>query len=244
MGLAARLGNVFAAPSEVFEAIRTAPHSVANWLTPTILFILVGWIGGWLVLAQPSIQQQLNEMRDKMLEQQYKRMPPEQAEKVRQFWENTGPIITKVQFAAAPLMAGLFTPFWWGLIIWLVGAKGFKGGFSYMKAVEVAGLANMIGVLDGVVRSLLIIGLNNLFAAPGLVLLVKDFDPQNPVHGLLGLANVMNIWWLAVAACGVARLSRASFAKAAAWVFGIWIAYMGLFIGIGAALQALGRMRK
>jgi hypothetical protein len=36
----------------------------------------------------------------------------------------------------------------------------------------------------------------------------------------------------------LARLSGASFAKAALWVFGIWAAYTGFLIGLGALAQA------
>ena len=70
--------------------------------------------------------------------------------------------------------------------------------------------------------------MGNLYAAPGLVLLVKDFDPQNTVHGLL-----------AVRAIGLARISGASFTKAALWVFGIWAGYNAFFIGLGMLMKAL-----
>jgi len=120
----------------------------------------------------------------------------------------------------------------------VVGAKVLKGHFSYTKAVEVVGLANMISVLDVIVKTLLIVGFGNLYASPSLVLLVRDFDPQNPLHGLLGAVNVMTFWLLLVRAIGLARLSGASLAKAAAWVFGIWVAYTGIFLGLGALVQA------
>src|SRR5207302_9246459 len=68
---------------------------------------------------------------------------------------------------------------------WLVGTKALKGHFPFSKAVEVAGLANMIGVLEAVVKTLLILVTGNIFASPSLALLVKEFDPQNPVHSLL-----------------------------------------------------------
>ena len=48
----------------------------------------------------------------------------------------------------------------------------------------------------------------------------------------------MTFWLLAVRAIGLARLSGVSFAKAAVWVFGIWAAYTGFFIGLGALVQA------
>ena len=51
-----------------------------------------------------------------------------------------------------------------------------------MKAVEVAGLSNMILALSVIVKTLLVLIAGNLFASPSLALLVKDFDPQNSVH--------------------------------------------------------------
>ena len=100
-------------------------------------------------------------------------------------------------------------------------------------------MAAMIGLLETVVRTLLILVTGNLFAAPSLILVVKDYDPQNPVHGLLGFTNVMVWWLLAVRALGLARLAKVSFAKAAAWVFGIWVAYSGAMAGFGFAMKAI-----
>jgi hypothetical protein len=97
----------------------------------------------------------------------------------------------------------------------------------------------MIGVLEAVVKTLLIVGLGNLFASPSLALLVKPFDPQNPVHSALAAVNIMTFWLLAVRALGLARLSGVSFGRAAAWIFGIWTVFTGLLIGFGAALQAI-----
>jgi hypothetical protein len=79
----------------------------------------------------------------------------------------------------------------------------------------------------------------NLFASPSLALAVKDFDPQNTLHGLCALVNVMLFWALLVRAIGLARLSGASAGKAAVWVFGIWAAYTGILFGLGAALRAI-----
>ena len=108
-----------------------------------------------------------------------------------------------------------------------------------MKAVEVAGLANMILALSIIVKTLLILITGNLFASPSLALVVKDFDPQNPVHSLFVMLDVMMLWLLVVRSIGLARVSVASFGKAAAWIFGIWIAFMGVIIGFGATVRAV-----
>ncbi len=236
-----RMANVFAAPGEVFQEVKAGPPSTANWLAPALILILAGWLGGWLVLSQESVKQQLSDLTTKAIDRQIEKgkIPKEQAEAARQAGQKYGGIGVKISMVATPVLAAFFTPFWWGLILWLVGNQALKGAFGYMKAVEVAGLANMIGLLDAVVKTLLIIALGNVFAAPSPALFLKDFDPQNTGHALLGALSVMTLWLLAVRSVGLARLSGASFGQAAAWVFGLWALLTGLMIGFGAAVRAV-----
>jgi len=239
MSLSGRLFNVFATPGDVFEEVAAAPVSTANWLAPALILLAVSWVSVLLIFSQESIQHQLSEMTGQAIQKQVEqhRMSEQQAEQARQAGEKWAAISYKVGGFLGPLFGAFLTPFWWGLILWLLGAKGFKADLSYMKAVEVAGLANMIAVLDAILRTLLIIGMGNLFASPSLALLVKDFDPQNTYHSLLSLVNVMLFWLLAVRAIGLARAANVSFVKAAVWVFGIWAAYTGFFLGLGAAIK-------
>jgi Yip1 domain len=243
MSLGARLLNVFATPGEVFQEVKTASVSAANWVAPALILIAVSWVATWLIFSQDAIKHQLSEASDQAIQKQIEKthMSEQQAEQARAVGEKWAGIMAKVFAVLAPVFGGFVTPFFWGLILWLLGAKLFKGDFPYMKAVEVVGLANMVNVLDVIVRTLLIIGLGNLYAAPGLVLLVKEFDPQNTVHSLLAIVNVMTFWLLAVRAIGLARISGVSFAKAALWVFGIWAAYTGFFVGLGLLLKAVSK---
>jgi hypothetical protein len=239
MSLGGRLLNVLATPGDVFQVVKTAKDSAANWLVPALILVLVSWAAAAVIFSQDSIKHQLSELTDQAIQKQIERshMSEQQAEQARVMGEKWAGIWGKIVAALAPLLVGFGGPFVWGLFIWLVGAKVLKGDFPYMKAVEVVGLGNMISVLDAIVKSLLILGLGNLYASPSLVLLVKDFDPQNTTHALLGIANVMTFWLLAVRAIGLARLSGVSFAKAALWVFGIWAAYTGFFVGLGLLVK-------
>jgi hypothetical protein len=241
MSLGGRLLNVFATPGDVFQEVKTARVSAANWLAPALILIAVSWVSSWLIFSQDSIKHQLSEITDQAIQKQIEKshMSEQQAEQSRAIGEKWAGIMAKVAAVLVPVFGGFVTPFFWGLILWLVGAKVFKGDFPFMKAVEVVGLVNMVSVLDVIVRTLLIVGLGNLYAAPGLVLLVKDFDPQNTVHGLLALVNVTTFWVLALRAIGLARISSVSFTKAALWVFGIWAAYTGFFIGLGVVMRAV-----
>lgn len=239
MPLASRLANVIAAPGEVFDSVRSRPVSTANWLVPAVLVIVLSWLSAVVVFSQDSVRQQLSEMTDKGLEKQIAsgKLTQEQAEKAREF----SVIIVKVGSVAAPVLTAFLIPFGWGLLLWLAGAKAMHGGFSYLKAVELAGLVSMLLVLDVVVRTLLIVVTGNLFAGPGLLLLVKDYDPQNAIHGLLALANVTLLWTLILRSLGLARFCRVSFGKAAVWVFGMWATYTALLFGFGQLMKMLGK---
>jgi len=240
MSLTGRLMNVFAAPGEVFSEIKTVPPQVANWLTPAILLIVVSWVSAWLIFSQASVQQQISDISNKAIDKQVEKgkLSGAQAEQARAAAEKFGSIGYKIGAAVVPVLTAFATPFWGGLILWLVGSFALKAPFPYLKAVEIAGLANMILVLDVVVRTMLILITGNLFATLSLSLAIKDFDPQNSFHSMLTMMNVMAIWLLAIRSIGLARLTGASVGKAAAWVFGIWIVLTGIMIGFGAAMKA------
>jgi VIT1/CCC1 family predicted Fe2+/Mn2+ transporter len=241
MSLAARLTNVFATPGEVFDDVLNTPPTEANWLVPAIIVMILGWLGAALIFSQDSIKFQMRDLAEKAIQKQIEKshMPEAQAEAVRQAAEKYGDIGMKVNAVMMPAIAAWVLPFWGGLIIWLVGKFALKGTFSYMKAVEAAGLVNMIVALDAIVRTLLIVVTGNLFASPSLMLLVPDWNPENNVHALLALFNVMTFWTLAIRAIALARLSRQSFLKSAIWVFGLWVLYTGLIFVAGAAGRAV-----
>ena len=242
MSLAGRMTSVIAAPSEAFEAVKNSPPCAANWVAPALLLILISWIGTAIIFSQPAVNQQIIDIGEQAMQKQFEKsnVPPEKAEQARQMVEKLALVGVKVSAGILPVLVGFAGPFVWGLFLWLIGAKAFKGGFTYMKAVEAVGLANVILALEAVVRTLLVLSVNNLYATPSLALLVmKAFDPQNTLHGLLGAVNVMTFWLLAARSIGLARLSNVSVAKAAACVFGIWLAYTGFFIGLGAAVKAI-----
>jgi len=236
--LVSRLFNVLAAPGEVFDEVRSSPPRTANWLVPALVLMVVGLAGLWLCFSQDSIQQQLSEFLDKTLAKNP--AMGQMNEQARAMTEKFSGIVMKVSMSSEPVVTGFVMPFCWGLIIWVLGAKVFKGNFGFMKAVEVAGLTNVLAILEAVVKTLLAIALGNIWAGPHLGLMVKDFDPANPAHIVLAAINLISFWSVAVRAVGLAKLSGVSFAKAAAWLFGLWLVFSGGMIGFSLAMQHLG----
>jgi hypothetical protein len=229
--LSGRLLNVFAAPGDVFEDIKGRAPSTANWLAPVLLGCLMGMVFSLVVFSQDSILRSIQEMQEQRIRSQLQKqvdagkLSREQVEQAVQLAQRfSGPTVMKVIGCIAAVVMNFGTVFLVGLLIWLVGTKGFKADFDYMKAVEAAGLAGMIDALGGLVKMLLAVLTGTVTATPGPVLLVRVFNPADRLHLLLSHLNVMSIWYVAVAAMGLAKLSNVSYGRAAAWSFGVWSA--------------------
>ncbi|MGD0651718.1 MAG: hypothetical protein ABSA97_11365 [Verrucomicrobiia bacterium] len=233
--LIGRLANVYATPGEVFDQVKASPRCILNWLVPALILLLVGWLGTRFALSQAVIKQQLRDYQEQGVQRLVDkgRIPKEQADAAQE----AGQISLNVRVASEPLYNAIAVPLLWAVLFWLVGTVPLRGNFTYLKALEVVGLASMITVLGSVVRTLLILIMGNFFASPGLMLVVKDFDPQNTLHSVLAAINIMTFWGLAVKAIGLARLSGASFGKAAIWVFVLWGAWTALLITVSAGAR-------
>ena len=235
MSLASRLMNVIASPGEVFDYIKGKPHAPVNWIVPAVLLIAVCMISVGFVVASASLDHQANEIIDK----QMAKMPGGGTGPEAEMGRKIGATIVKVSPFVAPAIFAFITPFWGGLIVWLIGAKLYKGNFGYLKAVEAVGLSGIISVLGAIVTILLVLVMGNIYASPSATLFVKDFNPENPLHGSLQVANVFWIWAIAVQSIALARLSGRSFLVSAAWMFGITILCTGMCMGVGFGAQKM-----
>ncbi len=237
----ARMMNVFATPGDVFAEVKVSKPNSANWLLPALLLTLVGWLSAWLIFSQESVRRQLSDLGDKAIQKQVeaRKLTREQAEQARAMTERFAGIGVKIGAVIAPVFQGFGAPFWWALILWLVGTKALKGDFTYLCAAEVAGLANMIMILASIVKTLLIVTFGNLYAGASLVLLMPDFDGSDPLQGFLAKLDLLTFWSLIVYAVGLAKLSNHSLGKAAAWVFGLWLGFNGLILGAALGIKRL-----
>ena len=206
--LAARMGNVLAAPVEVFDEVRASRPQLTNWLVPLILAMVVGWLGSWLVNRDPVIRQQVSDIQEQTLQKLAHKLnwTDQQLKEQRQKADQQQSTFGGIGQSAGPLLLPAISLVWWAFLIWIGGNKLLGGEFRFVKAVEVTGLASLIGVLHSIVTTLLI----------------------------LGSVDVMGLWSLLVLSVGLARLARTSLVKAAGWLFLFWFA--GKALGIVLAL--------
>jgi len=231
--LAGRLLNVFAAPDDVFEEIRSSAPSTANWLVPLLLSCLVGVGYAFAVFSQESIMQSMREAQEKAMQQRVDsgKMTRQQADQALSVSEQfMGPTMMKVFGSVGAVVANCVMLFLVALVIRVLGRWVFKARFPYLKAMEVAGLAGTINLLGGIVAMLLAMVMGNMAMTPGPVLLVHEFDPANKLHAFLAQRNVFMLWYLALLSLGLAKLCRVPYGKAAKWLFGVWAVLVAVIV--------------
>ena len=230
MSLGARLTNVFVSPGEVFDAVKVGKPDNANWLAPLGLACVLGVIFTLVVFSQDTIVRSLQETQEKQIQKKIDagKMTKEQGQQALEAIEKfAGPAMIKITGSIGAVVFNFIMLFFVALVLWLMGKWLFKARFSYMQAVEVSGLATMISVVGGIVTMLLIVAMGNLMATPGPALFIRELSDTNTLHQALSAINVATLWYIAVLAIGLARLSGASVAKAALWLYGLWAVLVG-----------------
>ena len=239
MSLAARLLNVFAVPGEVFTEVSTTRLTAGNWVVPMLLSAVIGAVSVFIIFSQPAIQQKIHEQQEKMFQKQVDagQMKQADADKIAEAMSN--PMLLKIAGSGGAVMVSVTRLFWWALVLWLLGRWFLKVQVRYPKALEVAGLAMMIGVLEGIVVLLLTVNLGRMFATPSLALAITDFDATRKSHLFLGAANVFAFWQIGVTSVGLAKLAGVPFLRAAVLVFAYWCLQESFFIMVGLGQLAL-----
>lgn len=233
-----KLTNIFVQPGDVFDEVRQSPHNFLNWLVPTLISVGVGILFVWVVFSQDTIVQQMRDAQEKKFDEQVTagKMTRQQADQAIQVTQRfMTPLLIKAFGSVGATVATFAWLFAIALPFWLVGRVVLKGEFGYLKAVEVVGLAGMITVLGTIVTMLIVVAMGSMAMNPGPVLLARDFDSANKLHRVLSALSLPMLWYLAVMATGLSRLTGKSWLVGAAWVFVPFVIIQGglILLGIG-----------
>ncbi len=236
MPLGGRLVNVFAAPRELFATLAQSAFSVANWLVPAALVAVVGIVVNLVIFNQPALAQQMMDLQEAGLQKAVA------AGKMRaEDLERTRDMIRTVSRIAGPVFATITAfviPFVVAFFLWLIGRLVFRQPVGYLRTVEVASLAGLIGALGAVVSLFLQVGTGRLLMGPQPAAFISNFDVTNRLHLALAALNVFGIWQVAVAAVGLSRLISRPVGPVAIVTFGLWIGYKAIAVILGRAEMA------
>lgn len=242
MPLLARMMNIFAVPGEVFENVKRSPNSPGSWLVPILIACVVGTIAAIILFSQPAILQEMREMRAKAMQQQVEKgkLTQKQADQAMDMVEKfSSPTILKVSGAVGAMVVSFVRVFWWAFALWLLALLLLRARIPYLKALEVTGLASLIGTLGMLVTLLLQVNLGRATATPSLALAVTDFDPGNKMHLVMGALNLVQVWMVLVMGLGLARLTNVPFMRASLLVVAFYFLQTSALVLMGAGMATL-----
>lgn len=223
-----RLTNVIAAPGELFAEIKNAPERTPNWLVPLVLSSIVTVAYIFLAFSQPTIIRDTQEQRIHALQQKVAsgQMTQAQADAAQAAVEKyvTPGFVAAIGSVTAVIAcaAGLFLM---AVAIWLGLKCCGRSSVSYIKMVEVCGLALVIDVPQKIIRIALVAWKGNLLATLSPTLFLAHPSTTNKTDVLLSFFDLIDFWWLAVLSLGVSKVASVSYKMAALVVFGAWFGF-------------------
>ncbi len=236
MSFGAKVLNIFAAPLEAFQAIKIGPVLTVNWLVPLLIACVAAVFQVVMIFSQPAIIQKIEDKQAEQIQVMVKqgKLTQEQAQQAeKQMQSYLGPTFLKISGSLGAMVTVFAYTFLTGLGVWLIGTKAMAGNFEFMKAVELVAWAQFIGILSGIVTTLLIVAKGNAMVNLGPVLLLDAIDEKSKIHQALISLNVMNLWYLVVLGLGLGCLANVKVWRGIAWVLGIWLVLRVAVIGLG-----------
>ena len=197
--------NMLACPTDVLEAVASAPPNLANWRLPTLLVASITIVYIQLGPLRPHFQ-----------------IPfaPSNLDPTPALTDGYWPILSSLTILLATFAGSLWSAF----ILWIIGRVFLRAHFSLLKALEIVGLSATVTVLGTIVTALLITIFAEPTARPALSLLLAKTSHGSRLHEVLGIFDLFSLWSAILMALGLSRLAGVLFSEAAFWVFGYWLA--------------------
>ena len=242
MSLGARMLNVFAMPGTVFTEVRMIRPMLSNWLVPALLMVVIASISYSTLMSQPAVQQKFREQQEQAMNKAVETGKFSRADADRQIE------LTRMLFSPGLMIVwcsifgtiyGFLRVFWWALVLWALARFLLKTHVRFGKALEVSGLAGLIGILGVGVTMLLQTNFGNPAASPNVALLADPASSGGFSSLMLGTMNVFYIWQALVLAVALSRLSDVPFARAAVVFFPFWLALQFAMMTLGASVLGL-----
>ena len=202
MGLVKRMVGVFVSPGATFEAVR-ARVSVADWLVPLILVMIVSGVG--MYMLTPLMDEEMNAaLKD----------AGEHAQAIGRVSTVIGAAfsVAIMLFVIAAILLGL--------------ARLVLGGeTTYRHVLAVSSYSSLVNIPSAIVTIPLMIAKESMEVQVGLGLLLPDSMAESFLAYFLNTLSVFSVWQYALTAIGLGIVSGISTKKAAIGVFVLFILY-------------------
>ena len=232
------LVNIFTSPSEAFEGIGSSPGKASAWLFPFLATFVISVLISYLLVTNETLKSQIVDAQAKSVQKMVEsgRLTQQQADQQIEGMQRmgTGMFMAFGTIGSLVYICAYF--FGTALFLWLAGKFGLKASAGYGKYLEVYGMSAWVGVLGALITTLLIVGMNSLYASPSAALAVlSDYDPTNDMHKYMSAANAFSIWQAAVLGIGLSKLSGKGTGAGMGVAFGLWLVWVVISVSLGIA---------
>lgn len=220
MSLSSRLINIFFTPKAVFEALDRKP----DWVVPLILLIVVSFVT--TLVAFPSLQElQIEQMRSN---------PNISAEQMQMMEaQMDSPVQRYIAYAGSLFITPLVVLILAALFHFSTLPLGGEG--SFLRAFSVVSYASMVNVLWYIVYLILFFVLGRADIMSSLGFLADSM--MSPQFAFFSKIDLILIWKLILIAIGLSVVERISINKTAVVVFGWYIIWIVLTVGMALVTQ-------
>jgi hypothetical protein len=218
-----RATNVFMSPGELYAEVAQTPPQTSSWLIPMILAMVLSAVFTYVIFSNPAWRHQMMDPRIAEMQEQVTqgKMTQEQFDRASEFMESSNVILYSglIGSLVAPPIILLLA----ALVLWLVLKFMLKSSADYKKAMELYGLATLVGLLGVIISLILIHVFDSVHAtASGALLVLNSFDPKNFAHKLFASLTVFGIWQTAVVGIGLGKISGKPQGTGLGVAFGLW----------------------
>jgi hypothetical protein len=231
-----RVSNTFTAPSTTFEDIKRGNKS---WWMPFVIMAIVGYILFAAIFFKIGMQQVVdNQIRlDPKAEERMANATPEQ----REMGTKISVYVTEGVFIANPalLLGGiaLLSLGLWGTINFVFGGKA-----SYGSIFSVWMFASLPSIVKTLLGTLVIFAgaapesfnIKN-FAPTNAAAFLNPLEANKVLYALAGSLDVVTIWTLVLLGMGTAIVAGVKRTSGYIAVFGWWVIFVLIGVGIAAA---------
>lgn len=232
------LTDVFATPSEVFNALKGTASAPSLWVVPMIFSILMAILMTCIIATNESLHGQVVDQQRAALEKKVEenKITRENADLQMDRLEKVGTgifIAFGAVFASIAIVAGFFIA---ALFLWLANKAILKSAEGYGKHLELYGISSWIGLLGGIITLFMIVGLNSLVASPSAALaILGNYEATNNFHKVLSALNIFSIWQASIIGIGLSKFSAKQTGTGIAIAFALWILWVVVSIVLGLA---------
>lgn len=237
-------------PAQTFEQMSKFPPRVIDWLLPLAMMIVFAVLANIILMSNPDIRYEIRQKQIAAMEKTFNEMvekgqltrevADEQLEKNRERMDEFGNSGMGAFFGAISTIFAISIMFFIVTGVYFLFSRfALKGEGTYQSALAANGMSYYIAIVGTVLMVLASLFMRKFLMGTSVGAFMNA-DKNTLAGMLLYKLDIISIWALAITSVGLAKMFHSkSMGKYFLMVFGIWIIWSFIVLGISKAVPAL-----